>query len=316
MSHGSSWESGTAPGYPLPIDQFYLAHPGTDTASSMNAALAGGKHLMLTPGTYHLDASLQVTRPGAIVFGLGLATLTADTAAPAMVIADVDGVTVAGVLFEAGGGNAPTLLQVGDTGSASDHKANPTVLFDVHCRVGGANPGKATSCFTIDSNDVIVDNTWLWRADHGADADWNGNQSNTGVIVNGSGVTMYGLFAEHFQQYQTLWNGNGGTTYFYQSEMPYDPPSQSAWQHGGVNGYASYKVADSVTSHTALGLGVYCVFDNNVVADDAIEAPTAAGVSMHHMVTARFGGGGGINHIFNGTGGPVDGNTQSSRSSE
>ena len=40
---------------------------------------------------------------------------------------------------------------------------------------------------------------------------------------------MYGLFVEHYQQYNTIWNGKGGRTYFYQNEMPYDPPSNAAW---------------------------------------------------------------------------------------
>ena len=73
-------------------------------------------------------------------------------------------------------------------------------------------------------------------------------------------MTIYGLFAEHFQEYQTLWNGEGGRVYFYQSELPYDAPDQSRWQHDGVPGYASYKVADSVHRHEAWGLGVYGVF--------------------------------------------------------
>lgn len=71
------------------------------------------------------------------------------------------------------------------------------------------------------------------------------------MIVNGNDVTMYGLMVEHFLEYQTLWNGNGGRTYFYQSEIPYDVPDQASWMshNGTVNGYASYKVADTVTSH-------------------------------------------------------------------
>jgi len=126
----------------------------------------------------------------------------------------------------------------------------------------------------------------------------------------------YGLFVEHFQQYQTLWNGNGGTTYFYQSEMPYDVPTQADWQHAGVNGYAAYKVADTVTTHDARGLGVYCVFDNPITANNAVETPTALGVKLQHIVTLRFGGpaGSGINHIINGTGGAVSSSAMSARS--
>src|SRR6201999_2023262 len=108
---------------------------------------------------------------------------------------------------------------------------------------------------------------------------WSTNTAANGLVVNGANVTMYGLAAEHYQQYQVQWNANGGRTYFYQSEMPYDPPSNSAWR-SGANGYASYKVADSVTSHQAYGLGVYCLFSTNqsVVADRAIEVPSTSGV--------------------------------------
>ena len=165
--------------------------------------------------------------------------------------------------------------------------------------------GTAANCVTIDSNDVLVDNTWLWRADHGAGASWTVNRSNNGLIVNGANVTIYGLFVEHFQQYQTLWNGNGGAVYFYQSEMPYDPPDQGSWQEAaGVNGYASYKVADGVTTHQAQGLGVYSVFDNDVEAANAIETPSGAGIAMHHMVTVSLAAGA-IDNIINGTGGTV-----------
>jgi hypothetical protein len=54
----------------------------------------------------------------------------------------------------------------------------------------------------------------------------------------------------------------------------------------------------------ALGLGVYSVFHNAVSAEYAIETPTAAGVSMHHMVTVSLAAGS-VAHIINDTGGPV-----------
>jgi hypothetical protein len=304
-STGHSWASGAPPGVPLSIDQFYLAQPTTDTAATMNAALAAGKHLMLTPGIYHLASSLQVTAPGTVVMGLGLATLIPDNGTPILSVADVDSVTLAGLLLEAGPTSSPTLLEVGSTGASQSHVNTPTAVFDVHCRVGGADVGTASSCFTINSSDVFLDNVWLWRADHGAGASWTGNVSINGIIVNGDRVTAYGLFVEHFQQYQTLWNGNGGAVYFYQSEMPYDPPNQAAWEEApGHDGYPSYKVADTVTTHTGLGLGVYSVFTNAVTAENAIETPTATGVSMHHMVTVSLAAGS-ITHIINDTGASV-----------
>ncbi len=307
-SQGTTWSAGPTPGTPIPIEQFHLARPETDTAATLNAALSQGKHLLLTPGLFRLENSLRVTRPGTVVLGLGYPTLQADRGTPALVISDVDGVKVGGVLLEAGALNSETLLKVGEPGSRVSHAADPIFLWDLYCRVGGARAGKASCMVTLHSHDVVGDNFWLWRADHGRGAGWTSNPNKHGLIVNGDNVTLYGLFVEHTQEYQTVWNGNGGRVYFYQSEMPYDPPSQEAWKHGEVNGYASYKVADNVTTHEAWGLGVYCVFyAAPVVAENAIETPPAPGVKMRHMVTIRLSGrpNSGINHVINGKGAPV-----------
>jgi hypothetical protein len=156
----------------------------------------------------------------------------------------------------------------------------------------------------VNSNDVIIDHTWLWRADHGAGAGWTTNPAANGLVVNGNNVTAYGLFVEHFQQFQVYWRGNGGRTYFYQSEIPYDPPDQASWiSASGVNGWASYKVDPAVTTHEAWGLGIYAVFTNaNIFLSRAIEVPQTSGVKFHHMVTVNLTANGGITHVINDTG--------------
>jgi hypothetical protein len=272
----------------------------------MNAALAQGKNLLVTPGVYHLSQTLKVTRPDTVVLGLGLATLIPDNGITAMTVADVDGAKIAGLLFDAGPTNSPVLLEVGPAGSSASHSANPTSLSDVFVRVGGAGVGRTTVGMRINSNDVIGDHAWIWRADHGSGVGWTSNTSQNGLVVNGNNVTFYGLFVEHFQQYQTIWNGNGGRTYFYQNEMPYDPPNQGAWMNGSTQGWAAYKVGDAVTSHEAWGLGSYCYFSSNpsVVAARAFEVPNAGGVRFHSMVTVSLGGTGTITHVINNSGGP------------
>jgi hypothetical protein len=305
---GTTWASGATPGTPVALDQFYLAHSERDNAASLNAALDAGKNLILTPGIYPLEDSIQIMRPGTLMLGLGYATLQPLNGTAALKIADVDGVKVGGLLIEAGARNSPTLVQVGEPGSRKSHAADPVFLWDIFCRAGGAGAGAADCMVTIHSRDTVGDNFWLWRADHGRGAGWTANPNKNGLVVNGDNVTLYGLFVEHTQEYQTLWNGNGGRVYFYQSELPYDPPSQAAWQHGGVNGYASYKVADTVTTHEAWGLGIYCVFyAAPVLAENAIETPSAPGVKLHHMVTIRLSGrpNSGISHVINGQGAPV-----------
>jgi hypothetical protein len=306
-STGASWTSGTPAGQNLPLSQFFIAKPGT-TASAINAALASGKDLIFGPGVYHLSETIRVTRPDTVVLGLGLASLIPDNGITAMTVADVDGVKIAGILIDAGPTNSNTLMEVGPAGSSANHSANPTSMNDVFFRVGGAGVGRATTNLVVNSNNVIGDHMWIWRADHGDGVGWTTNTSDVGLVVNGQNVTMYGLFVEHYQKYQTIWNGNGGKTYFYQNEMPYDPPNQAAYMNGSTQGYAAYKVANSVTSHEAWGLGSYCFFNVNpsIVNAHAFEVPNTPNVKFHNMVTVSLGGNQGtIRNIINSTGATV-----------
>jgi hypothetical protein len=269
--------------------------------------LAKGKDLLLTPGIYELTEPIRVTRPNTVVMGLGFATLKPVNGTAAMTTADVNGVIVAGLLFDAGVVKSPVLLEVGAAGSSARHVKDPISLHDVFFRVGGAGVGSTVANLTINSNDTIVDHTWIWRADHGAGVGWDKNLSANGLVVNGNDVTAYGLFVEHHQKYQVLWNGNGGRTYFYQSEIPYDPPTQVSYTSGpGTNGWASYKVADGVTSHEAWGLGVYSVFRHpDVFLTRAIEVPKTPGVRFHDMITVCLDDKGEISNVINDKGGPT-----------
>jgi hypothetical protein len=296
-SAGVTWHGHTTPGKTIPLSKFYIAKP-QDSVDTINAQLAKGRHLLLTPGIYELADAIKVTRPGTIVMGLGFATLKPIKGRAAMTVADVDGVTIAGLL-------SPVLLEVGAEGSKAHHIKSPTLLADVFFRVGGAGIGKAKVSLAINSSDVIVDHTWIWRADHGAGVGWESNTGANGMVVAGNNVTAYGLFVEHYQEYQVLWKGNGGRTYFYQSEIPYDPPTQAKYTSGpNVNGWASYKVAENVTSHEAWGLGMYSVFRHpDVVLTRAIEVPKTPGVLFHHMITVALGNLGSIDNVINDTGG-------------
>ncbi|SPF32279.1 Coagulation factor 5/8 type domain-containing protein [Candidatus Sulfotelmatobacter kueseliae] len=303
-SIGITWRSGETPGETIPIAQFYIARPDIDTAATINAQLAQGKNLILTPGIYDLAAPIRVTRPHTVVLGLGFATLRPIKGTAAMTTDDADGIEIAGLLFDAGPSESPVLLEVGPEGSRARHALDPITLNDVFFRVGGAGVGRAKVNLKINSNDTLVDHTWIWRADHGDGVGWDLNTSENGLVVNGNEVTIYGLFVEHHQQFQVLWNGNGGRAYFYQSEIPYDPPNQPSYTSApGVNGWASYKVAEGVTSHEAWGLGVYSVFElPDVVLTRAIETPKSPEVRFHDVITVALGEHGGISHVIDDTG--------------
>ena len=302
---GTSWENKPNTDKIVRLSEFYIADAAKDNATTINSALRKGKNILFTPGIYPIGQCLKVTRPNTIIMGIGLTTLQSTNGNAIMELSDADNMTVCGLLMDAGLKPSETLFRIGESKKGKTHAKNPTFIFDVNFRVGGPLEGSTSSCMIINSKNVYVDNTWLWRADHGNGVGWDKNKCANGLIVNGDNVTIYGLFNEHFQEYQTLWNGNYGKLYFYQSEMPYDPPTIDAWKHDGKYGYASYKVSNKVTSHEAWGLGVYCVFRQAPVpVDDAVETPEKIEQNMHHMVTFWLNGNkdSSIKHIINNKG--------------
>jgi hypothetical protein len=305
-SAGASWTSGETAGRSLSIDRFFVARPG-DSAERINSALDEGMHLFLTPGVYRLDETIRIDRTDTVVLGIGLPTLVPENGVDAMTVADVGGVRLAGFLIDAGEDNSDVLLTIGDEGSNARHEANPTSVHDVFFRIGGAQAGRATTSLVINSADVIVDHIWAWRADHGDGVGWQTNTADTGVVVNGANVVATGLFVEHYQKHQVVWNGENGRTVFFQNEMPYDPPDQQAWRDGDSDGYAAYKIGEDVAAHELWGAGSYCYFNVNpsVRAARAFEAPDASGVKLHGLVTVSLGGNGSIGNVVNSTGATV-----------
>jgi hypothetical protein len=310
-SSGASWSTSPTPGSSVPINRFFVAEP-TDSAEKINLQLLLGKNLILTPGIYNLDRAIVVPYPDTVVLGLGMPTLIPENGNVAMSVLTSKGVLVSGIIFDAGPKTSPVLFEVGTFLSflADDRTASdPSAIQDVFFRIGGAAAGSATISLLVNSNNVILDDIWGWRADHGTGVGWTINTAHTGLVVNGDNVTAYGLFIEHYQKYEIIWNGNGGTDIFLQNEMPYDAPSQAAWMEApGVDGYAALKVANHVTSFKGYGLGSYSFFDQgiNIFAANAFEVPsTLPAGSMNDLLTIflNTSGSGGILNVINGTGG-------------
>jgi hypothetical protein len=319
-TRGTTWADGVTPGRSRPLSDFYVARPG-DSAQAINSQLARGKDLLLTPGVYDVDRSIEVKRPGTVVLGMGHATLTAVGGAVPLEVWDRAGTVVAGVTVDAGTVESPALLRVGAKGgspSARSTASDPLTLSDVYFRVGGPHVGKARVSLEVDSDHVLVDHTWVWRADHGVEGftgpnegdsqRWATNTARNGVVVNGDDVTATGLFVEHFQQHNTVWNGERGKVVFYQNELPYDPPTQAEWtQPDGTLGYAGYKVGDDVTTHSLWGGGSYVFNRNNpsILTEHGFEVPRTAGVRLHHVLTVNLGAGT-VRHVVNDVGAQVD----------
>jgi len=317
-SAGTTWANGQTPGRSISLNDFFLARP-TDSVQTINSQLARGKNLIFTPGVYNIGRSIKVKRADTVVLGLGIATLTAVNGAVPLTVADVPGVDIAGIMIDAGTVNSPALLEIGTRrtshdddghghGRSHEHSdsSDPTGVQDVFFRVGGPHVGKASASLVVNSDNVILDDIWAWRADHGTGVGWTVNTADTGVIVNGDNVTATGLFVEHFQKYNVIWNGENGKTIFFQNELPYDAPNQAAWQHDGVLGWAAYKVANSVKTHELWGGGsyIYTNVDPTLHATRGFEVPVTPGVKMHHLLTVELGAGT-LDHVINDTGAPV-----------
>jgi hypothetical protein len=307
-SSGPAWAGGSEAGTSVPLSKFFVASPSTSVLA-IDLALAAGRDLILTPGVYDLDQSIVVSRPGTVVLGLGMATLVPQRGNAAMVVIPNTGVKVSGLIIDAGPVKSPVLVSVGTPGPGS--ASNPDLIQDVFFRIGGAEttPVSATISLLDNASNSILDDVWAWRADHGNAVGWTVNTADTGVIVTGNNVTAYGLFVEHFQKTEVIWSGQGGTDVFFQNEMPYDPPSQSAWMASPTqDGYPAFLVTKNVKSFQGYGMGSYIVFIQTTAtlfADEAFQAPKTPGVQFHDLLIVYLGGTGGDKSIINGVGGPV-----------
>eukprot|EP00929_Paragymnodinium_shiwhaense_P103879 TRINITY_DN6771_c0_g1_i1.p1 TRINITY_DN6771_c0_g1~~TRINITY_DN6771_c0_g1_i1.p1 ORF type:complete len:728 (+),score=119.56 TRINITY_DN6771_c0_g1_i1:125-2308(+) len=275
-----------------------------DDAAVINSKLAEGLHVVLSPGVYRLKEPLRVVQENQVLLGLGFATLIADAGNALVEVGNVDGVRVAGLLLEAGKEKSDNLMIWGGEdafGNAYEGKpTNPGFIFDVFVRVGGATMDvEAGTMMKVVNGNVIGDNIWLWRADHGLN-DYhaiNGDcPSQRGLEVSGDNVIMYGLSAEHNLQEQVLWTGEHGRVFFAQMELPYDV--SAAYKGLG------YRVGPKVTAHEAWGVAVYHFFrDYNVSLPSAIVAPAAVEESfLYPLVVGLSGTTGRIQHVLNNKG--------------
>jgi hypothetical protein len=297
----------------------YVARSEIDTSATIQAKLDLGLHLVLTPGIYYLQETICLNKNFQVVLGLGLATLVAPTHGPCIMVCDsLQDVRIAGLMLEASNteNTEGCLLQWGDENV--EHSIQIAgVLSDIFCRVGGANVDKGVSVHTmirLYSDNVIGDNVWLWRNDHGKlgpDEEALPGETyhlvtnyeyecNTGLKVYGDNVVMYCLAVEHTLKDLVVWEGENGFTYFYQSELPYHV-NQSEY---GDQDIVGYRVGANVKKHTAVGLGVYSFFRDSVVhVKSAISTPVS--VDLSNVYTRHLNGHGGVLSVWNNQGDAV-----------
>ena len=107
---------------------------------------------------------------GQVLLGIGMATLTPTNGNACIEVADGIDARIAGLLLGAGSTKSEQLLKWGTDPSQGNADA-PGIISDVFARVGGRNDSRneevtAQRMVEINNQHVIIDHTWLWRADH------------------------------------------------------------------------------------------------------------------------------------------------------
>eukprot|EP00008_Paramoeba_atlantica_P011354 CAMPEP_0201492408 /NCGR_PEP_ID=MMETSP0151_2-20130828/32987_1 /ASSEMBLY_ACC=CAM_ASM_000257 /TAXON_ID=200890 /ORGANISM="Paramoeba atlantica, Strain 621/1 / CCAP 1560/9" /LENGTH=591 /DNA_ID=CAMNT_0047879201 /DNA_START=82 /DNA_END=1857 /DNA_ORIENTATION=- len=296
---------------PVDFESVFVASP-SDSVSTINSKIASGLHVVFAPGIYSYSTPIVVNTANTVILGIGFPTFISTAGQECFQVGNVDGVRIAGLLLQAGPVSTPTLLRWGGAtgGVFQGNPSNPGVMSDLWARVGGPNDQNiqqvtADRMVLINSSNVIIDRTWLWRADHSISGEvYNGdNPCQVGIEVNGDSVVAYGLAVEHTLEDLVRWNGENGQVFYYQSEYPYDVNTSYADE-----GYVSYRVNPTVTRHNATGVGAYCYFrDYPVTVDSGFIAPNVEGVQFKTAFTTFLNGGGGIEHVLNNAGAPVQG---------
>ncbi len=291
---GTSQDTGVTPNF-VSFTSVYVATP-SDTASSINAQINAGNHIILTPGVYNnLGGTINVTQQDLVILGIGFPILIS-SGQPCIQVS-AQNVRVGGMILQAGPTQSTNLLQWGTTST----DATGGFLYDCFARAGRfsgspSEPFNSTTLMVhIISNNVVCDNLWLWRADHDTQGlVINGdNACQTAFQVDGNNVTTYGLAAEHTLSDVTIWNGDQGQCYFYQAELPYDASP-------GFNS-VGYRLGSSVTTHNAWGVGVYSFFrDNNITVPSGIGVnSTSQSIVFINALSRYLAGFGGISSVLN-----------------
>ena len=297
--HNWSNENGTF----ISLDKFYILHP-EDNSDTINEALSKNKYIIFTPGIYSIDKTLEVVNDESIIFGLGYATLSAKDNVSNIMSVKSKNNKICSLLFQSETNTNNYLV-------LEENEDNQrTLLSDLFFRVGGHSRENIAvdTCLVINQDNVIGDNFWIWRADHGRNIGFDKNYARLGCVINGQSVVCHALMIEHFYEYQLMWNGENGEVIFYQSETPYDLPNQTYWMRydeGYIGeaafGYPSYKINDQIISHKALGIGIYFINTSSSYEKcyTGLETPCNENINLFHVSARYFGGEGRFLHTIN-----------------
>jgi hypothetical protein len=150
---------------------------------------------------------------------------------------------------------------------------------------------------------TYIDNWWIWRGDHGNSGTYTVSQGfgKNGVDISADNVIAIGLAVEHWNEKNTIWNGNNGKLVFYQCEFLYTL-TQSIDNYGGLNLFGN--------KFEGYSIGVYSFFLNkNINALCAVYiSESAQNIKLSVVFTKFLNGNGGIDHVICQQNGTTSGN--------
>lgn len=301
---GHNWNG---PEKEIPFDKVYVASDKDDAAKINEKLKNEVDHVLLQPGQYEFDEPIRLDKDFQVVLGVGMPTLKSTRGNSLVEVGNTKGVRVSGMILEPGTNTpGPHLLRWGTDTRVGDRN-HPGVMSDVFARVGGRNNStveerQIDAMVEINNSHVIIDHTWLWRADHDVAGLVRKSRNHVahGLVVNGHHVRAYGLFVEHTLGDLLRWNGEDGEVYMYQSELPYDVSQRNYADRG----FHSYRIDDKVRRHKSYGTGVYSYFrDHDVKMDTGIVTPGGTEIRFTNAFIKQLNGFGGLDHVLNDQGG-------------
>jgi len=304
---GADWGTDSRQGTSLPLSKFYLATAAVDDATTMNAALAAGKNLIVGPGTYALSAPITIARSNRIVLGLGDPVLESDNTSTLIVKDSATGTVIAkldlnGRAFDPNDvGQVPfaeNQIVIGQTARKTGSASDPTTLTDVNTVSGSRND------YLINQNHVILNQGEIQTNNNSGDGytttNWLAASGETGAIVNGDHVTWQGIWLEHFKKTQITWSGGSGDVTFLENErpltVPFDPAMEtgkqpSVWKmSAGFDGYPVLAVSSGVKTFTLHGLQSWSRLGNGCDCNitSVVTSPVRAGIHMHGLFSGEI----------------------------
>jgi hypothetical protein len=261
-------------------NNIFIAYPKANISKEINNALSQNIAVVLTPGFYKLDDPILITNNNSVILSLGMSTLENPPDNCALIINDnLTNVIISGFFIQANNNSKllkndnNCLIKIGSKHNKYNSLSTgfSVYLYDVFIRIGASNLGNEKGpdynkgngikqMVEINSDNVIIENMWLWRADH-----TNGKENRDGIgptnaycenalVVNGNNVIIYGLACEHTLKDIVIWNGDSGIVNFYQCELPYDAPIDST----GLWNYSGFVINGS--NFNGGGMGIYSYF--------------------------------------------------------